>query len=498
MGSDRSTSTVLSDRNMKLSRLRRQNKTVYNFILLSLSSIVLAIFLAQVSVNWIVPHMFRSQFNRTSTIASSLKVDWKSFCSQGNKVGVEAVITAEPGPHVIEFSGQEKIASQWKTKLAAMPFPQIHGRARLANVPVIMYGDVRLDKKGAVTPAELEAQLQLLQKRGVTPIRLEQLVEHLKTGIPLPAKPIVLTFDHGEPGHYQYVYPLLKKYGFPAAFAIYPASIGKSPQAQPTLTWEQLKSMAHDPLVTIVTHGLTRSTDLNKLSDPQLQQALVESQQMLASMLGVTIPYFVYPTDKPSDRLQQAVQQAGYQAAWTMPRPENPGAATGANLLTLQRIGAANLAQAIDRANGGPPLKFLDPESLPATAPNPPATVPNPTGTNSKNKDAKPNEPNPVPSIAALNFSDPVQLNRITVDQVPLIRRGGQTQYDSCQNAGASHRNYRIDECDRGGGWDVFLVGAAGFEQNDWAGIKSERRDLCTGTSGRESPASGPTVSVDQ
>jgi peptidoglycan/xylan/chitin deacetylase (PgdA/CDA1 family) len=86
-----------------------------------------------------------------------------------------------------------------------------------------MYHDILPEKEVFfdVTPGELEAHFQFLQEIGATPISIDWLISHLRTGIPLPAKPVLLTFDDGYGGHYQYVYPLLRKYGYPAVFSIY-------------------------------------------------------------------------------------------------------------------------------------------------------------------------------------------------------------------------------------------------------------------------------------
>ncbi len=372
---------------MKLSRFLNLPKPVYALTLLSLPAFVLAPFLVGASAKWMLPNLPTSNPFAPPAIASKLKVAWKPICSQGNSFGMEASTTAEPGSHSIQFAGLEKIEPLWKAKLAEAPFPQIHGRARLARVPVMMYHDILPEKKVSfdVTPAELEAHFQAIQKNGMTPIRLDQLVEHLKTGIPLPEKPIVLTFDDGYQGHYQFVYALLKKYGFPAAFAIYPSKVGTN-KGRSSLTWEQLQEMAKDPLVTIASHSLTHPSDMRKLSDQQLQQEVIESKQILESKLGISIPYFIYPEGKNDDRVQQAVTKAGYQAAWTMTDEENRFAEESDNLLNIQRIGQSNLDKVMDKANGGPPVKFLG---------------------------------------DALNFHSPVQLNRTTVNKVPLILASG-------------------------------------------------------------------------
>ncbi|MEM9486083.1 MAG: polysaccharide deacetylase family protein, partial [Cyanobacteria bacterium P01_F01_bin.116] len=46
-------------------------------------------------------------------------------------------------------------------------------------------------------------------------------MNHLRTGVPLPEKPVVLTFDDGYVGHYDYVYKLAKYYNYPVAFSIF-------------------------------------------------------------------------------------------------------------------------------------------------------------------------------------------------------------------------------------------------------------------------------------
>ena len=254
----------------------------------------------------------------------------------------------------------EAIAPAWKDAIVAPPFPQIHGRARLAKVPVIMYHDIIAEKQVFfdVTPAEFEAALQLIQKNGLTPVSFDQLVEHLKTGIPLPKKPIVLTFDDGYQGHYKFVYPLLKKYGYPAAFAIYPAKVGTT-KGRSSVSWDQVREMAADPLVTIASHSLTHPLDLREMTDAQLQQELVESKRILEKELSQSIKYFIYPSGKNDDRVQQGIQQAGYEAAWTMNDEETRFAADSDNLLTIDRIGQSQLAEVIEKADGGPSLSFL-------------------------------------------------------------------------------------------------------------------------------------------
>ncbi|MFQ3679359.1 MAG: polysaccharide deacetylase family protein, partial [Pseudanabaenaceae cyanobacterium] len=136
-------------------------------------------------------------------------------------------IAYDPLPTV---SGLWELANRpevW-ARLSPAPFPSIAAAARDARVPIVMYHDITpvKDVSWDVTPAEFAEHLRLIQAEGLTPISLERLVNHLRTGAPLPDKPIVLTFDDNYLGQYRYAFPLLKKYGYPAVWSVHTACVG--------------------------------------------------------------------------------------------------------------------------------------------------------------------------------------------------------------------------------------------------------------------------------
>lgn len=143
----------------------------------------------------------------------------------------EAIVPDKKSPEWLQFlnhiitgnaNTQEQNTPPPKVQ-SVTPFPELNRQARLARVPIFMYHDILPQKQVFfdVTPEELEAHFQQLQKEGVTPVSPDWLLAHLRTGVPLPAKPVLLSFDDGYGGHYEYVYPLLKKYNFPAIFSVY-------------------------------------------------------------------------------------------------------------------------------------------------------------------------------------------------------------------------------------------------------------------------------------
>lgn len=251
------------------------------------------------------------------------------------------------------------LAPQFLAYLNPSPFPEINAKARQARVPVMMYHDILEPKQVFfdVTPAEFEQHLQLIQAKGLTPISMDQLVAHLQTGVPLPAKPILLTFDDGYVGHYTYVYPLLKKYNYPAVFAIYTAKVGKQ-LGRSSLTWEQLKEMAANPLITISSHSVTHRV-MTGLSDAEIQFELQESKRILESQLGVPIRYFTYPEGKYDAKVVAALPGAGYVAALTMNDADERLAGQSNSLLEIGRIGQSRIQEMVDVAWGGAALPSM-------------------------------------------------------------------------------------------------------------------------------------------
>jgi poly-beta-1,6-N-acetyl-D-glucosamine N-deacetylase len=407
---------------MKLPRL--SDRPYFALALLNLPLLMLApslLSLLNASAQWILPFSAGLEVPPAPHLSSSLTVAWQPLCRQGQPVGLEASTAAGLGPQNIQFTNPQTAAA-WQAQLAAAPFPQIHKRARLAQVPLLAYHIVAV-KQGPldVTPAELAVQFQRIQQKGLTPVQLSQLVEHLSTGIPLPAKSIALTFEI-DGDQVQSVQALLTQYRFPAAVAIDPAQIQVAPatpspaaggdreadraSSTSALTWTQVKALAADPLVTIASTGFGQPLYGKAAVDWKLlPPVLVAAKQTLESQLGRSVPYFLAPigsdrwpfgsadrSDRSSDRasVQPALQTAGYQAAGVgMSDPaasELRFAEDAETLLTLPRLGPAHLEAALDRADGGPPLTF---------------------------------------GGAGLNFQAPVQLKRRTTGDVPLILAAG-------------------------------------------------------------------------
>ncbi|MEP0872469.1 polysaccharide deacetylase family protein [Trichocoleus desertorum AS-A10] len=237
---------------------------------------------------------------------------------------------------------------------SAAPFPKLHPHALKARVPIMMYHDILPAKKVAydLTPNELRQHFERLKSNQMTPISLAQLMAHLRTGSPLPKKSILLTFDDGYGGHYQYAYPLLKEYGYPAVFSIHTSSVEVN-AGRTHVSWQELRTMANDPLVTIASHSKTHPV-LTKLSHQQLVQEVADSKKILESRLGRSVQYFTYPYGLYDARVKRAVANANYFAAIAYAVPTERFANQSPDLLSLARFEKSQLEKVIPQAWSGP------------------------------------------------------------------------------------------------------------------------------------------------
>ncbi len=290
--------------------------------------------------------------------------------------------------------GSQSQISQWvahlNAQLESVRWPQLHERAQLARVPVIMYHDVLEETEVFfdITPSRLNEDFRAIQAKNLTPISLDQLVNHLRTGVPLPEKPVVLTFDDGYVGHYDYVYQLAKYYNYPVALSIFTDKVDGNIIGRSTVDWEQVEEMAQDPLVTIVSHSVTHPRDLRELSDAELRYELEVAKERLEDKLGIPIHYFTYPEGNHDERVVEATEAAGYRAGLIMRNDSGKFAGESEDLLTIERFGESRFYEVIESAWGGPPLPGVKP---------------------------------------ALNFEAPIQRLDVEIDDLPMtLISGGQ------------------------------------------------------------------------
>ncbi len=286
-----------------------------------------------------------------------------SFCDRfdktpSNKMGLGLTLEYNiiQDTNVSDCYDAESISNNWNSDkngdAETATFPQINVYARLAKVPIIVYYNVSnaQDSSSGITNEKLAKQFEAIKRAGLTPVSMDMLVKHLGTGMPLPEKPILLSFDGGYAGHYKYVYSLLKQYGYPAIFSVYINALeGKIDR----LNWSELKEMANNPLVTIANNSLSHPEDLTSLSEAHLKEEVLTSKKNLEQRLGKSVLYFNYPNSKLDERVKNWVIKSGYEAALISNelKPEFAGQST--DILEIERFDQDHLKDLLSIVWGG-------------------------------------------------------------------------------------------------------------------------------------------------
>ena len=200
----------------------------------------------------------------------------------------------------------------------AEQLPQIATSGKLPYVAVLAWHDV-LPVKDVwfdTTTATLAGQFAAIKRGGLHVIPLATLRDHLVLGKPLPAKPLVLTFDDNGLGIYRNAFPLVKAYRFPATLFVHTNFVGKT-TSKAHNSWDQLREMERSGLIDVQSLTANRPPDITKLSDADVMHELRLSAFSLERRLGRKVYALVYPYDVYDDRVERLAARNGYSLAFS-------------------------------------------------------------------------------------------------------------------------------------------------------------------------------------
>ncbi|GGX26583.1 hypothetical protein GCM10010297_54680 [Streptomyces malachitofuscus] len=191
-----------------------------------------------------------------------------------------------------------------------------------ARVPILMYHAVADDPDEAtralsVSPGAFAEQMAVLADRGLTPLTTVELAARWRSGRPLPARPVLVTFDDGYEGVHRHALPVLAGHGFPATLFVStgwlrgPHDTGGAPDTM--LDWDQVRELA-DGGVEIGGHSHSHP-QLDQLDAGRLRSELILCREIVSDRLGSVPLSFAYPYGYSSRRVREAVREAGYAQA---------------------------------------------------------------------------------------------------------------------------------------------------------------------------------------
>ena len=185
------------------------------------------------------------------------------------------------------------------------------------GVPVLNYHQVEEKNGNPLTlwPDQFETQMAYLADEGYTTITIDEMMDALENGTPLPDKPVIITFDDGYADNYEYAYPILKKYGFKATiFLIYDFT-----NAYPNyLTWDQINEMKESGLIRFESHTMTHANLAELTSTDELRHEIADSHDLLSDKLGYDMHYIAYPGGRVNAEIEEITRAAGYRGGFTV------------------------------------------------------------------------------------------------------------------------------------------------------------------------------------
>ncbi|RYX80520.1 polysaccharide deacetylase family protein [bacterium] len=217
------------------------------------------------------------------------------------------------------------VASQTKTH-TSLPLQvpkRLTGPGGKNSIAVLTWHRIseRPDQYTVTPPSKFAEELAFLHEEGANVMRLQDAVELIKAGKPLPERAVSLGFDDGFKSCYTEVFPLLKQYNWPATLYIYPDWISSGSGA---LTWAELHEMQKSGLVDVQSHtmghpDLVRMKPKKGMNYAQrLRHELFDSKKTIEAKMGRPVTQLAYPYGFYNKHIMQQAQAAGYESAWTV------------------------------------------------------------------------------------------------------------------------------------------------------------------------------------
>lgn len=220
----------------------------------------------------------------------------------------------------------------------------------MSSVQILMYhqvGDFEPMKTHRATYCDYRRfarQMAWLKYGGYSVVSLEQARAGLAGETTLPSRAVVLTFDDAYENFYEYAFPVLHKYGFPATIYAIGSMLGKRAdwlladghEAPPLMSSSRLRELIAAGME-VGSHSFTHIR-LAECDADRIRDEVTRSKAVLEDMLGEAVTHFCYPYGSHDLRVVEAAADAGYLTGTTCERAQ---ATTEDDPLTLPRKAVA-------------------------------------------------------------------------------------------------------------------------------------------------------------
>jgi peptidoglycan/xylan/chitin deacetylase (PgdA/CDA1 family) len=188
------------------------------------------------------------------------------------------------------------------------------------QVPILCYHQIRewrpADSKRAkdyiVSIDNFREQLKMLADSGYKTILPDQLYAYLVTGAPLPAKPIMLTFDDTKAEQYTIGVPEMARHQFKGVYFIMTVALDRPGY----MTKEEVKALADSGHV-IGSHTWDHQ-NMKKLQGDSWRIQIDRPTKQLEQITGKKIRYFAYPFGLWNEEAIHELKIRGFLAAFQL------------------------------------------------------------------------------------------------------------------------------------------------------------------------------------
>lgn len=189
-----------------------------------------------------------------------------------------------------------------------------------AQVPVLCYHHIREPKPGqsetlknySVSPSQFAEQMKALKDSGYESVLPGQLYDYLVYDHPLPAKPVMLTFDDTDEEQFTIGAPEMKKNGFKGVFFIMTVSINRPRY----MSKAQIKELA-DNGNAVESHTWDHHM-VTKYQGEDWEKQLVKPRKTIEDITGKPALYFAYPFGVWNKAAIPELKKAGFKLAFAL------------------------------------------------------------------------------------------------------------------------------------------------------------------------------------
>jgi peptidoglycan/xylan/chitin deacetylase (PgdA/CDA1 family) len=204
------------------------------------------------------------------------------------------------------------------------------------EVPVLCYHHIREAKSGqsesmksySVSPAQFAEQMKALHDSGYQTVLPDQLYEYLVHDGPMPAKPIMLTYDDTDEEQYSIAVPEMNKYGFKGVYFIMTISINRPRY----MSREQIKNLS-DSGHAIESHTWDHHM-VTKYTPADWDMQLSKPEKTLTDITRKAPKYFAYPFGLWNQAALPELKNHGYKMAFILSTKRD----TTEPLFTIRRM----------------------------------------------------------------------------------------------------------------------------------------------------------------